>query len=450
MSIVGTQSVSMQDLMKLGPQALNAMAQGQMKSIAPSYMVIAALKSLTDQQKAQMQPMPGATVKDQVIQQATPPAQAGIGAMAPPPVQRFAEGGSVFAGSFGNETPEETELRGATTRKKFFDWLRGKGGAYDFPANLPSDFAATAATKPAEIPQASYSNEGYKKPPIQSLAAPAVAAPAVAASRTASTGSRQGVGGMGGSPFVRYGPNRVNRKPADQFTAPEMPSNRYLDAALEKYSKPNEARLAEMRKSEKMAGLGAFAEGILQGRGLGGALGPAAAAANRAMESRADRRREFEDRWEDTARELGLKKGTEEYNRARDALGDQRYEQEADLAGQVREQTRSDAQVDAQNRHNIASRQLDAQFAQIREAAAQRRDTRLLTQVNQIQASRQAAQAKAMDQVLARYKENPMFAVDATLQRRAQSEQNAAAAQVDAQYMSMLNPLLKQLGIEAE
>ncbi len=111
MSIVGTQSVSMSDLMKLGPQALGAMAQGQMQSIAPSYMVIAALKALTDQQRGTGAQVPQGTVKDQVLAQAAPPAQAGIGAMQPrpmgmqppmrqgmpmqPPVRQFAEGGFV-------------------------------------------------------------------------------------------------------------------------------------------------------------------------------------------------------------------------------------------------------------------------------------------------------------------------------------------------------------------
>ena len=101
MSIVGAEAVSLSDLMKLGPEALGAMAQGQTKSIAPSYMVLAALKSLTEQKQGMAPNVPQTTVKDQVVQQAMPqqPQQMGIGAMAP---QKFAEGGSVTP-TFGQD-----------------------------------------------------------------------------------------------------------------------------------------------------------------------------------------------------------------------------------------------------------------------------------------------------------------------------------------------------------
>jgi hypothetical protein len=46
--------------------------------------------------------MPQGTVKDQIVAQAMPPQQAGIGAMAP---QKFAEGGSVPS-TFGQDVAE--------------------------------------------------------------------------------------------------------------------------------------------------------------------------------------------------------------------------------------------------------------------------------------------------------------------------------------------------------
>jgi hypothetical protein len=154
MSIVGTQSVSMGELMKLGPQTLNAMAQGQINSIAPSYMVIAALKALTDEQKGAAVPQPQGTVKDRVIAQATPPMQAGLGQMMPPqgqamppqmaqgtpptqpmqPPRGFAEGGAIRYGSYKNPDgsineagyvlPTETGYEGMG----IMDFLKAIGG----------------------------------------------------------------------------------------------------------------------------------------------------------------------------------------------------------------------------------------------------------------------------------------------------------------------------------
>lgn len=455
MSIVGTESVSMSDLMKLGPQTLNAMAQGQMQSIAPSYMVIAALKSLTDQQKAQQQPMPGGTVKDQVIQQSMPPQQAGIGSMAPQ--QMFAEGGSVqpttqelndrildYFRPWWERTKEETR-RGLASHRRTLDEINygneGRGQEWAPLRNMGVIPTAPTAAQVAQYPKAEFSNEGRNAPVRED-----VPTPPFAATRSVDRG---GIRSAGGSPTDKYkfGPDNVKRPDLNSVSVPKMPENTYLDEALAKYSKPNEARLAELRQSEKMAGLGAFAEGILQGRGLGGALGPAAAAAARAMEERADKRRAFEDNWDSIARDLGLKKGTDEYNRARDKYDMQRTEQAAQYQESVRGQQRADDITAKQIDFQLRGQQIAAQFAQIREAAAARRDNRLLAQVNQVQSDYERARTNVQKEVTERYSKLPTYGMDPELQRRAASEVSQQLASLEQRYLPRVEALMKQMGV---
>lgn len=318
MSIVGTQSVSMSDLMKLGPQALGAMAQGQMQSIAPSYMVIAALKALTDQQRGTGAQVPQGTVKDQVLAQAAPPAQAGIGAMQP---QGFAEGGPVgtaavnakiadyFRQRFGpgwDRFTEETR-RGLSQRRRV-------AGESDDIDELPK---GTEATKPdvaervgTEKGRATNPVEGELKPGAPVIAPPQIVAPAAA----------RGVGSAGVNPLAKYAPAKLGEyekmgelaKP-DQYKL-DIPKNEQLIAAAEKFSKPDEARMKELRDAEGRAGLAAFARGMMNtknGIGVGAAFGPAAADSIDAKEAKAEKRREYEDRREALATELGVRVGAE-------------------------------------------------------------------------------------------------------------------------------------------
>ena len=326
MSIVGTQSVSMSDLMKLGPQALGAMAQGQMQSIAPSYMVIAALKALTDQQRGTGAQVPQGTVKDQVLAQAAPPAQAGIGAMGPmrqgmpQPVRQFAGGGGVYGGTYGTESQDETEERGAALRKKFIDFLKGKGTVYE-DVNEASEKTklpkGTEATKPdvaervgTEKGRATNLVEGELKPGAPVIAPPQIVAPA----------AERGVGSAGVNPLAKYAPAKLGEyekmgelaKP-DQYKL-DIPKNAQLIAAAEKFSKPDEARMKELRDAEGRAGLAAFARGMMNtknGIGVGAAFGPAAADSIDAKEAKAEKRREYEDKRELLATELGIKVGAE-------------------------------------------------------------------------------------------------------------------------------------------
>jgi len=107
------QKVSLDDLTSLGLDRLQAMASGQQSSIAPSYLVIAAIEALKKGKAGVQQPQPQGTVKDQLLASLapkpmpTPPSAMGIGAMAqqqaqapqppqaPPPVQTFSGGNKV-------------------------------------------------------------------------------------------------------------------------------------------------------------------------------------------------------------------------------------------------------------------------------------------------------------------------------------------------------------------
>ena len=321
MSIVGTQSVSMSDLMKLGPQALGAMAQGQTQSIAPSYMVIAALKALTDQQRGMGAQVPQGTVKDQVLAQAAPPpTQVGIGAMQP---QGFAGGGPVgtaavnaqiadyFRQRFGpgwDRFKEETR-RGLSQRRRV-------AGEPDDTDELPK---GTEATKPGGDPyarvgtekgRATNNNPNYSNEPIEGP-------PPIAAEITAPAAAR-GIGSTGVNPTMKYGKLGAYEKMGelakpDQFKL-DIPKNEQLLAAADKFSKPDEARMKELRGAEENAGLAAFARGMMNtknGVGFGAAFGPAAADYVDTKEAKAEKRREYEDQREALATQLGIQVGAE-------------------------------------------------------------------------------------------------------------------------------------------
>ncbi len=321
MSIVGAEAVSLSDLMKLGPEALGSMAQGQTKSIAPSYMVLAALKALTDQKQGMAPNMPQGTVKDQVVAQAMPPQQAGIGAMAP---QKFAEGGSV-APTFGQEVydwfsqlgsdlgQDITDIGRGRFRKRTLDEVNygneGRNARRPVVESAPESVAATPATRVGtEKGRATNLGQSEYIPPVVRQEPPQANRFAVSASSTA----RSGIGGAGVPPQAKYAKDNVKRKPLSEIEGLAIPEDTYLNAALDKYSKPDEKRMAELKEAERNAGLGAFAKGILQGRGFGGAFGPAVAASFEAQEGQAKERRQYEDARERMATELGLKKGSQE------------------------------------------------------------------------------------------------------------------------------------------
>jgi hypothetical protein len=383
MSNVGPQAVSMRDLIKLGPQMLGAMAQGQQPSIAPSYMVIAALKAVTDLQRGQQAPEQQQTVKDQVVAQAAPSMQAGIGAMAPQGVQGFSQGGLVgtaainedianyFRERFGpgwDRIKEETR-RGLAGRRRTADEMNYGNEGRNYPAPAT---AATGATSAADTPLP-------VPPPAMSVVpenAPAETGQGGTGSNraSASSTSRSGIGGMGRNPMREYSKESLSRRALSKMPDLDAPKNEFLDRALEKFSAPDEKRLAELRDAERNAGLGAFARGIMKGRGFGGAFGPAVADMFDAKTERADKRREYEDAREKIALELGLKKGTSEYNRFMDNMRFKQTERDAQFDTDAANLRRSDEQTTEINRRNIEIMKAELQAETNRLAAEIRQD----------------------------------------------------------------------------
>lgn len=317
MSIVGAQGVSMSELTGMGLDRLNAMAQGQQPSIAPSYLVLAAIEQLKKGKAGEQTPMPQGTVKDRLLASINQPSpmQAGIAQMAQPqqaqqltqPVQKMAEGGSV-EGSWVDRLPEGSGARmirdyfANSRRKPILDALFDR--EEEPPAlNVPKATMPTLAPMP--IPDVQI--EGGQK-----QAADAPNASGVSASISASARSR-GVGSRGMSPLSKYNLD-IPATPSEASYQLNIPKNQQLADAAAKYSSPDEARMAELRGAENRAGLGAFARGMVnpdRGRGFGAVFGSAAADMNDAREKRADMRREYEDRRQEMATKLSIMQGND-------------------------------------------------------------------------------------------------------------------------------------------
>jgi hypothetical protein len=117
--------------------------------------------------------------------------------------------------------------------------------------------------------------------------------------------------------------------------------------------------MRELRNAEQSTLLSTFGAGMLKGRGFGAAYAPATKDAIDATEVKADKRRAYEDARERTALELGLKKGTREYDEWKRQYDAKQKERELDYAEQERRQKRGDTQVDRQNEYGLKQRELD-------------------------------------------------------------------------------------------
>lgn len=394
MSIVGAEAVSLSDLMKLGPDALGAMAQGQTKSIAPAYMVLSALKALTEQKQGAAPNMPQGTVKDRVVEAAQPqPQQMGIA----PAQQGFAEGGPVNLGGVSPipfYIPEQSDERDRLNNLPFevagdaWEYLkkigRGLAKGTNFEKKDPAERVGTEKGRPTNRNSAettaAKATAPEEIPPFFAAEDPLPDRVSVGASAT----SRSGIGG-GLSPLVKYGPNNVKAKALGEMGSLAIPEDAYLAEALTKFSSPDKERMAELKEAERNAGLGAFAKGMLKGRGFGGSFGPAVAEAFEAKETQAKERRQYEDARERTALELGLKKGSREYENFFKNLEFQKGERAVDAAAQERAQIRSDKQVDAQNEYNTKRAELAIRAEANKIAVEVRRDGLSQNKVAQIQ-----------------------------------------------------------------
>lgn len=459
MSIVGTQAVSMGDLMKLGVPALNAMAQGQAKTIAPSYMVIAALKALTDQQKGMSSPVPQATVKDQVVAQAQP-MQAGIGQMQPP-VQRMAGGGQVEsylqpefddpAFAMFDFRSDAQKAASGSRRGPLFDLrtqaqkeaqrrarypqsdVEGGRGKVNPPAVL-----ATQGTDATD-----YGNEQLRTARPQATA-PNADPTSVSAGYSASAKSR-GIGGTE-NPLSKYA--KLGKMPtAESFTL-DIPKNAQLEAAAAKFSKPDAERMAELRAAEENAGLSAFARGMVdpkRGRGFGAVFGAAAADYNDTKEARADKRREYEDRREALGTQLGIQIGD---NARQDFL--KKSEWGAQRANEAFDQGIKTLQAENQAIHfgnqEVLEREKINMMAAANAIQAQiRRDGMTASHADKIQKLYLTAQEIAIKAAESKYgKSDPMLAMTPEGQQREQAKQRL----YEAEYSKAVSALEARLGGE--
>ncbi len=328
MSIVGRDGVRYKEVKALGIPTLKAIAMGQLPSIGKPWEVISALEELTSLEKGKGTQVPQGTVKDQVLAQAAPPVQAGIGAMQPPmgaqpPVRGFAEGGPVgtaavnaqladyFRKMFGpgwDRFKEETR-RGLSQRRRV-------AGEPDDIGEIPK---GTEATKPDGDPYARVGTEkGRATNPVEGELKPG--APVIAPPQIVAPAAARGVGSAGVNPLAKYAPAKLGEyekmgelaKP-DQYKL-DIPKNAQLGEEAERYKTPDPVRIKELREAEEGAGLAAFGRGMLgtkNGTGFGAVFGSAAADYVDAKEAKAEKRRAYLDEREKMATQLGIQVGAE-------------------------------------------------------------------------------------------------------------------------------------------
>lgn len=314
------QKVSLDDLTALGLDRLQAMASGQQSSIAPSYLVIAAIEALKKGKAGVQQPQPQGTVKDQLLASLqpkpvpAPPSAMGIGAMAqqqaaqpaspqaPPPVQGMAEGGEVksFMDRLGDDS-----LLGMIRA-----WRDRTSALTDKPykeEDIP-DISPTKPTLPPmqDLPIPEVVIEGLKQK-VDSGPKP----DPITAARISASASQRGVGSLGGKPqpLSTYD-SKIPDAPDSKSFQLNTPKNQALIDAAAKFSKPDEARMKELRAAERNAGLAAFGAGMIKpGGNFGGVFAGAVRDAVGAEEVKAEKRREYEDKREMFATQLGIKVG---------------------------------------------------------------------------------------------------------------------------------------------
>ncbi len=342
MSIVGRDGVSYKEVKALGIPTLKAIAMGQLPSIGKPWEVISALEELTSLEKGKGAQVPQGTVKDQVLAQAAPPAQAGIGAMQPPmrqgmpmqpPVKGFSgvDGESQVRGTdavnakianyfrqmFGpgwDNLKEETR-RGLAGRRRTEDEFNygNEGNNYKLPKGTEATKPDVAERVGTEKGRATNPVEGALKP-----AAPVIAPPVDIAEKITASAAARGIGSTGVNPTAKYGKLGAYEKMGelakpDQYKL-DIPKNAQLGEEAERYKTPDPVRIKELREAEEGAGLAAFGRGMLgtkNGTGFGAVFGSAAADYVDAKEAKAEKRRAYLDEREKMATQLGIQVGKE-------------------------------------------------------------------------------------------------------------------------------------------
>jgi hypothetical protein len=315
------QKVSLDDLTSLGLDRLQAMASGQQSSIAPSYLVIAAIEALKKGKAGVQQPQPQGTVKDQLLASLapkpmpTPPSAMGIGAMAqqqaqvpqppqsPPPVQGMAEGGEVK--SFMDRVSDDSLLGMIRA------WRDRTSAITDKPYK-EEDIPDISPTKPTLPPMQDLPIPDVVVDGVKTKVDPGVRPDPITAARVSASASQRGVGSLGGGKPQALSPydSKIPDAPDPKSFQLDIPKNQALIDAAAKFGKPDEARMKELRAAEENAGLAAFGAGMIKPGGhFGGVFAGATRDYVNTKEAKAEKRREYEDKREMFATQLGIKVG---------------------------------------------------------------------------------------------------------------------------------------------
>lgn len=526
------QKVSLDDLTSLGLDRLQAMASGQQSSIAPSYLVIAAIEALKKGKAGVQQPQPRGTVKDQLLASLqpkpmpTPPSAMGIGAMAQqpqppaqpappqapqPPVQGMAEGGSVQHFETGGDVARQAE-----DRKRIKDILRGFGdtavdavdagadlvsavprgiagalnssvirGANAFGADIPYIPDVEGANYESMTPYTDFrkreraeeknNREGRigtergratnrtsaespvfraEPPPMADLPVPDVSllkTDPIAAAIAGSARSR-GVGAYQGNAAKLKGyDGNIPDMPDPSSFKLDIPKNQALIDAAAKFSKPDEARMKELRAAEENAGLAAFGAGMIKpGGSFGGVFAGAVRDAVNAKETKAEKRREYEDKREMLATQLGIKVGDDARQDflAQSEWGSKRA-QEAFERGANKVKMKFDA-AKAENNDALEAEKIKVQWARIREDAAARSDSKMLQLAERVARNQQEVGNRAYTMAIEKMKaaKPADAAIDPMWESRVTFNANKERARAEDQYMATAGAeLLRRAGM---
>lgn len=304
-------------LKQLAPNQLTQIAQNPEHGVA-SLLAAARLNEAQAMQPAQ--PAQPGTVVQRLLAQMQQPQQPQAPQMpAQPPVQKFADGGSVTQRFFLGTSDSPLSLK---------PWW------WDMPV-VEKGRKLLAGEKPARpepgydervkaIPPTTWAQHGLQ-PPGTAVAGVSEQAPPQpmppeskekADLRAALERAASGMGGGAGISAVGYNPPKFEgqmptRRDPRTFNVDAMPTNEELAALAAEYRQPDAKRMAELEQARKNAGLAMFAQQVMKGRGLGGAFGPAAGSAVQAMAVEDEKRREYEDRRKALSDQLRLKTGEE-------------------------------------------------------------------------------------------------------------------------------------------
>lgn len=414
MNIVGPQSVSLADLMKLGPERLNAMAQGQEKSIAPSYMIISALDAWNKSRQGVEQPVGPKSVAQGVMEQAAPQ-QAGIAGMMPQqPMQRFSGGGTIEGydpeleddknlgeyiknmvsgvGNIGLDAllfpPKAVAaginqglvrpLRMAGLNTPYIEAGLDRSGAATNYNNWRKRFAGqTEPTKPTAPLRAS----NLTPQQIENLSRPGAssAASKVAATTTAApaaTAKKAGVAAVAASPLGKYERFNPTERELSKIAVPEIEANAALPEAIKDLI-AQRAEATERAKANAMAaGLTSFGAGMVAPgrRGFGAAFAPAAHASLGTMQGIRGEADKEDALLRAKQREMNVAVGEEKRKDAQ-AMYDRRRAEEERLYGREKDKWKAGHDTtEAQNREALELRRQDIMREGNAIAAAARAD----------------------------------------------------------------------------